>query len=134
MISIILSSNSLTCSVLPSMILISFIVFFIFVFVFFFQLLLIPFFFFNIFVFLVKILIILFPSSVSVLIANCLNSLFGKLFILNCFFSFFFPCNFIWNKFFCLLILVSFPCIYEIRGTVIFPGLEDVSLCGSFPV
>ena len=59
---------------------------------------------------------ILFPSSVSILISNVLNSLFGKLFIsLSLVFcvAVFFPCSFVWNKFLCLLSLFNFPCLYE---------------------
>ena len=60
---------------------------------------------------------ILFPNSVSVLITNALNFLSGKLFIfisLCIFFQVFFLALSIETNF-CLLILLNFLCLYEIR-------------------
>ena len=80
--------------------------------------------------------LLLFPSLVSILITNVLNSLFG---ILLCFISFFhsfffFSCYFIWNKFLCLLILFKFLWLYVIRWNSYLSSLKGVSLCGSVPV
>ena len=74
--------------------------------------------------------LILFPSSVSILITNALNSLYGTLFI---FVSLHFSgsCSYIGNKFLCLRILFTFSDYLKLVETVTYPGLERVSFCGS---
>ena len=76
---------------------------------------------------------LLFPSSISILITIALNSLSGELFIsvsLGLFFRSFYY-SFIWNIFLCLLVLLNFLCMNEIRWDSYLSQSVGVSLCGS---